>query len=391
MHHLHSRALGPRTLSALAAAAMALSHASPSSAKPPIADPELPSYQPAAGLKGELLISRLEPTEGFVAAWVRDFSRIYPDVKIGQTSRSTTIANDCYNELLAGKVQVAPFVREVQKAELDRGIQALGYEPLILAIATGSYAMNGNSHALAIYVNADNPLDKLTMTQLDAIFSTTRLRGYPSDLATWGQLGLTGDWADKPIHAYAMVSYRADTPNSIPGVSYFFLLRTLLQGGKYKANITEMPDHPVPGKTTALGRKNNLIFADLVRAVTNDRYGIAYSAYPELVREVMKVGGDRDYAHALDGAKTLKIAETSDGPYYAGTPEDVLDRHYPLTRKIYMIVNTPLGRAPSPALREFIRFVLSREGQQAVADDAQKFLPLTAPVAVEERARARVD
>src|SRR5207247_7922655 len=123
-------------------------------AKPPRVDAGLPSYKPEGKLKGDLMIARLEPTEGFIATWVKGFARLYPDVKVEQTREGTRVATDCFNALLAGKVQLAPFVREVQAPELAAARKKLGYEPLVITMAGGSYAMNGNSHALAIYVNA---------------------------------------------------------------------------------------------------------------------------------------------------------------------------------------------------------------------------------------------
>lgn len=367
-------------------------------AQTPRVDSGLPSYKPEGRLKGQVVIARLEPTEGFIATWVKNFSRLYPDITVEQTREGTRVALDCLNALLDGKVQVAPFVREVQSPEIAIAKKRLGYEPLVLTIASGSYAMNGNSHALAIYVNAKNPLARLTLPQLDAIYSKTRRRGHPTDITTWGQLGLTGEWADKPIRAYGMVSRRteqlvlgrrvqAETP-SIPGVTFAFVDPVMLRG-EFKPDITELPDHPIPGSSTALGRKNNLVLADVVRAVADDKYGIGYSGFPEVVRQVAQLAAGKEYAHVLPGTKTLALAETAAGPFYAGTYEDVLSRRYPLSRRIYVIVNGAPGRPLDPATREFLRYALSREGQRAVAEDPQRFLPLPSAVAAEERAKLR--
>src|SRR5207247_2545168 len=103
---------------------------------------------------------------------------------------------------------------------------------------------------------------------------------------------------------------------------------------------------------TALGRKNNTVLADVVRAVANDKYGIGYSGFPELVRQIAQLGGEKEYANTLPGTKTLAVAETAAGPFSAGTYEDVLTRRYPLSRKIYVVVNGPPGRPLDPVTRE---------------------------------------
>jgi phosphate transport system substrate-binding protein len=388
----------PRRLATIAGLVLAAAARLHPQAQAPSVDAALPAYKPAGPLKGELTIARLEPTEGFIAAWVKDFGRVYPDVKVAQTKEGTRVATDCLDALLDGKVQLAPFVRDVQAPDFANAKKKVGFEPLVLTMAGGSYAMNGNSHALAIYVNAKNPLTRITLPQLDAIYSTTRKRGYPTDLTRWGQLGLTGEWADKPIHPYGMVSRRteklvlgkrvqSEVP-SIPGVTFAFVDPVMLRG-EFKPTVTELPDHPIPGADTALGRKNNTVLADVVRAVADDPYGIGYSGFPELVRQVAELGGEKEYARALPGTKTLAVAETAAGPFSPGTYEDVLTRRYPLSRKIYIIANRPPGQPLDPVVREFLRYALSREGQKAVAEDPQRFLPLPAALAAEERAKLR--
>lgn len=329
---------------------------------PPAVDLNLPSYRPESRLRGEVTVARTASTGTLVDAWIRGFREVQPGIAVRQTAQGTDLPAASLQELLDGKVDVAPFVREIQPAEAAQARERLGAEPLGLAVASGSYDTPSNTHAIAVYVNAANPLAHLTLAELDAIYSSTRRRGYPQDLTTWGQLGLGGAWAGRPIHFYGMVVNRkVGNPHS--GIVAYLMERVML-GGEFKAETRQVPD-------TGMGRGNNRALDEIVRAVADDESGIGYSGF----------------ANAVPGVHAVALAENPGGPWYPGTRDEVARRVYPLTRTIFVYARRPAAGAPDPAVREFLRYVLSRQGQQAVAGDPANFLPLPAAFAADQRAR----
>ena len=332
-------------------------------AEPPPVDPALPDFVAGAEVRGELSVarSRLDSRRSSIpgAAALPDSA---PGSMFTRRTPSPTFRSNALSELTDGSVQLAPFVREIQPSEREIARQKLGYEPLGIAIASGSYATPSNTHAIAIYVNAANPLLRLSLPQLDAIYSSTRRRGFPSDLSTWGQLGLPGEWTGEPIHIYGMVVNRK-VGNPHAGI-VAYLIERLMLGGDFKAETRQVPD-------TGMGRGNNRALDEIVQAVAADRDAIGYAGF----------------ANRLPGTKTIALAESDGQPYYEGTRDEVARRLYPLTRTIFVFVRRPPGQSLDPALREFLRYLLSRQGQQAVADDPANFLPLPAAFADAERTR----
>jgi phosphate transport system substrate-binding protein len=217
-------------------------------------------------------------------------------------------------------------------------------------VGGGAYEKGDRSHAIAVYVNRANPLERITLAQLDAIYSATRRRGSAAAVTTWGQLGLTGEWANHPIIAYA-----ARRPN---GIADAFQDRVLLTGD-FKASIHERANSPTAR-----------VLDSVVDAVGADANGIGYAGF----------------AQATSAVKALAVAETEAGPYVAGTLASVTDQSYPLTRFVYIAINKAPGKPLTPAVREFLRLVLSREGQQVLVEEGY-FLPLPAAIVREELAR----
>jgi phosphate transport system substrate-binding protein len=344
---------------AAAATGATLSAVAPS---PPAVDARLPEYRARANLRGDLTLARTASTDTLVATWARRFEGLNPGVNVRQTVRSTDLPAAALDELLDGTVKLAPFVREIQPAELAAATRRWGYAPLGIAVASGSYATPSNTHAIAVYVNAANPLTRLTLAQLDAIYSAARRRGAPEAIVTWGQLGLTGEWTGRPIHAYSMVVNRkVGNPHS--GI-VAYLMERLMQGGEFRSDLHEVPD-------TGMGRGNNRALDEIVAAVAADPAAIGYAGF----------------ANGRPGARTLALAEDPAGPFCAGTREEVARRVYPLTRTIFVFVRRVPGRPLDPVVRAFVEYILSRDGQAAVAADAAGFLPLPAAFASEQRAR----
>jgi phosphate transport system substrate-binding protein len=264
--------------------------------------------------------------------WAETFRKFYPSVKIQVEGKGSSTAPPA---LIAGTAQFGPMSREMRATEIDQFEAKYGYKPTQLRT---SY------DALAIYVNKDNPIEKLTLAQADAIFSKTRKRGQKA-VTTWGQLGLTGDWANKPISLYGR--------NSASGTYGYFKEHTL-KTGDFKDTVKEQPGS-----------------ASVVQGVTEDRYGIGYSG----------VG------YRTSGVKAVALAdETAAGQQFsAGSYEDVQAGKYPLARFLFIYVNKAPGKPLDPLIGEFVKLMFSKEGQEAVVKDG--YMPLSAKLVQEELAK----
>jgi len=227
----------------------------------------------------------------------------------------------------------------MKSTEVDAFERKYKYKPTAFPVAID---------ALAVYVNKDNPIKGMTMPQVDAVFSKSRRWGYKENIQRWGQLGLTADWANAPISLYGR--------NSASG-TYGFFKEHALKNGDYKDEVKEQPGS-----------------ASVVQGVTEDRAGIGYSGI----------------GYMTSGVRALPLAEKDGMPFKEATQENAMDGSYPLWRNLYVYVNKAPnmshppapgapGRAPSqldPLVKEFIKFVYSREGQQVVIKDG--FFPLSA-------------
>ncbi|MFI5335716.1 MAG: PstS family phosphate ABC transporter substrate-binding protein [Opitutales bacterium] len=289
----------------------------------------------------EIPCASAESMDGLMTAWTQEFSALHPDSPARVTRRARYSA-DVVEPLARGEVQVAPFARELFPAERARFTALAGGAPLVVPVATGSRATKGGTHAIVIFVNARNPLRRLSLPQLQAIFA----RG--GSITTWGQLGLTGEWAARKITLHGM-RVRRDTGNP-PGIVNFLDAR-LLAGRAWREDLVEHTD--VPGGAQALEQ--------IVRAVAADETALGYSGF----------------AYAVPGVEPLALAETETGPYFAGTAAEIARREYPLSRTLYLVARPDSG----PATQAFLDYVRSPEGQRAIGRDAQGFFPLSHPAA----------
>lgn len=221
------------------------------------------------------------------------------------------------------------------------------YQPSPIEVATGSLGAPGRSPALIVYVHSDNPLTRLTLAQLDAAFGCERLRGAPANIRTWGQLGLTGEWRDRPIHIYA--------PDTEEGTGRFFrhvvLNDSRMLDWEHLKEFTETKGRPA---THDAGRK-------IIAALAVDPLGLAVA------------GAGLDDVHV----KPLALAEDANGPFIPATRENLIARTYPLTRAVFAYVNRAPGSPLDAKVREFLAYVLSREGQDEIKRD-NAYLPLNA-------------
>ena len=239
-------------------------------------------------------------------------------------------------------------------------------DPLQLTVCTGSYDVSGWSNSFAILVNAQNPLSKITVDQLDGVFGAARdggwigtnwhtdhARGPEQNIRTWGQLGLTGEWADKRIVPYGF-TLRYNTSTT-------FSDKVLEGGDKWNEDIHTFANYVKPDGT-------RYIEADqIMDSILRDKYGIAYVLFR----------GDKP------GAKRLAVAPRGTTDYVPHTLETVQNHTYPLYNELWFYLNVRPGETLDPKLKEFVLYILSQEGQEAIERDG-KYLPLTAEVAQEQ-------
>lgn len=281
-----------------------------------------------------------------VESWGRQFHRRHPGARVRVDPRITLAAGG-FRELLAGRVDLVDFVREPFPAEVGAFERKFGYPPLLINVANGSFDARGGTHAIAIYVNAANPLHHLTLGELGRIFSAAPAAGTGRTIQTWGDVGLTGRWARRPVHVYGMTPLR-ETGNP-PGIVNFLEIR-LMHGRAFRPDLRVEVDRPGQSALQAI-----------VSAVARDPDGIGYSGF----------------AYAVRGVRTVALAERSGDPDVRIGPRQVADRSYPLSRQIYFAINSPPGRPLPPLVKAFIELALSPAGQRAVARTPDHFLPLT--------------
>jgi phosphate transport system substrate-binding protein len=307
------------------------------------ASPDLPAYKKNADFSGTIKSVGADTMEDLMKLWIDDFRKMYPGINFDMQAKASGTAAPALTD---GSADIGPVAREMLPNEVAPFQQKYGYEPFAIRVAGGSYRTPGKTHAIAILVNGKNPIDKLTLAQLDAIYSKTRKRGY-KQVNTWGDVGATGDFADKPIHQWGLIQ-----PNGIA----HFLDERVLENGEYKNGITE--------RTTV----GNLPALDAIaQGVAADPYAIGYSGFTSVI----------------EGTKSVALAQDSKTPYNKGTFQEVVEQRYPLSRVIYIYVNRAPGKPLDPKVTEFLKFVLSEQGQQDVEKEGV-FLPLTPSIVKQE-------
>ncbi|MDQ7006318.1 MAG: phosphate ABC transporter substrate-binding protein [Acidobacteriota bacterium] len=291
-------------------------------------DPAIGKYEKTSGVSGNLNSIGSDTLNNLMTLWAEAFRTRYPNVKIQIEGKGSSTAPPA---LIGGTAQIGPMSRLMKPTEVDDFEKAFGYKPTPVRVAID---------ALAVYVNKDNPIEKLTLAQVDAIFSKTRKCGAPAEIRTWGELGLGGGFADRPISIYGR--------NSASGTYGYFKKKALCKGD-YKDTVKEQPGS-----------------ASVVQGVAEDLYGIGYSGI----------------GYRTSAVKTVALSKKG-GKFYGTGTQDVLSGKYPLSRFLYLYINKAPNRPVDPLVREFIRFVLSREGQQIVVKDG--YLPLNHKLVTTER------
>ncbi len=294
-------------------------------------DADLPAYKSTSGIAGSLKSVGSDTMINEMTHWAESYRKLYPGVQIEVEGKGSATAPAA---LIAGTAQFGPMSRTMKSQEVDDFEKAFGYKPTGVATSIDM---------LAVYVHKDNPLASLSLQQVDAIFSKTRKGGGDKELLTWGDLGLTGVWADKRISLYGR--------NSASGTYGYFKEHALFKGD-YKDTVKEQPGSSA-----------------VVQAVASDKFAMGYSGIGYKTADVRAV------PLALDG-KQKPIEATSDHAY---------DGSYPMSRFLLVYVNCKPGTQLDPLRREFLRFVLSKEGQMDVVQEG--YLPLTAKMAKKELAK----
>ena len=317
-----------RLLAAAAAAALASAVAYAQTVQ---VEAGIPSYSRTSGVSGNLSSVGSDTMNNLMTLWAEAFLKMYPNVKVQVEGKGSSTAPPA---LIAGTSQFGPMSRSMRATEIDQFEAKYGYKPTQLRT---SY------DALAVYVNKDNPIEKLTLAQVDAVFSKSRRRGHKENVTNWGQLGLTGDWANRPISLYGR--------NSASGTYGFFKEHTL-NNGDYKDAVKEQPGS-----------------ASVVQGVTEDRFGIGYSGI----------------GYKTSGVKAVPLADKDGAAFSDGNYDDVKSGKYPLNRFLYIYINKAPGKPLDPLVKEFSKFIFSKEGQEVVLKDG--YLPLPADIAKQELAK----
>jgi phosphate transport system substrate-binding protein len=288
----------------------------------------LDSYKAVSGVSGNLSSVGSDTLNNLMTLWAETFYRFYPNVKIQIEGKGSTTAPPA---LISGTAQLGPMSRPMRGTEIDQFEKKFGYKPTPIRTAVD---------ALAVFVNKDNPLKCLTMEQVDAIFSKSRRYGYKEDITTWGQLGLTGDWANRPVSLYGR--------NSASG-TYGFFKEHALKNGDYKDEVKEQPGS-----------------ASVVQGVTVDRYAIGYSGI----------------GYATAGVRAVPIAEKEGAACVEATADNSYAGAYPLARFLYVYINKAPAKPLDPLTHEFVKLIVSKEGQEVVVKDG--YFPIPASIAKEE-------
>src|SRR6266853_3583731 len=344
---------------------------------------DLLSYKPEYKVQGGFRIFGSE-LKGAMEALAVGFKKYHPEAMMAtnfMTSSEGAIAG-----LYTGISDLAPAGDDAKITDMMPFYGTFHYLPTEISIATGGHEKRGTLWPAVIIVNKDNPITKLTMRQLECIFGAERsggwelgssnlasarmgdnllftakyARGPETNIRKWGQLGLTGEWAGKEIQTYGYIA---------PGFTIYFERKLLHWSDKWNPNYKEY----VEAKEAPADASGHSVSSErLLEELSKDKYGIGWAAQLHV----------KDYPNV----KQIALAFGEKGPYVPMTPETVANRTYPLVRDAYVYVNRTPGLPMDPKVKEFLRFVLSREGQEIIAN-TDMYYPLTAAALSEQLKR----
>ncbi len=294
-------------------------------------DSKLTSYERASGVSGNLSSVGSDTLANLMTLWAEEFKRNYPSVNIQIQAAGSSTAPPALTE---GTSNLGPMSRKMKDKELEAFERKYGYKPTAIRVAID---------ALAVYVNKDNPIEEMSIADVDAIFSSTRKCGGKTDINSWGELGQKGAWANRSIQLYGR--------NSVSGTYGYFKDHALCKGD-YKNTVNEQPGS-----------------ASVVQSVTSSINGIGYSGI----------------GYKTSGVKAVKLAKKAGSDAIAATEDNAINGTYPLARFLYVYVNKAPNKPLPPLEREFIKLVLSKQGQQVVVKDG--YVPMPSKVVEAELAK----
>jgi phosphate transport system substrate-binding protein len=294
-------------------------------------DPKLPGYKKVSGVTGAINSVGSDTLNNLMTYWVDAFTEQYPNVKVQVEGKGSGTAPPA---LTMGTSQLGPMSREMKAEEVDAFQKRYGYKPLKVSVAIDT---------LGIFVHKNNKIKSLSLTDVDGIFSKTRKSG-AKEIKTWGELGLKGEWAAKPISLYGR--------NSASG-TYGYFKEHAMEKGDFKDSVKEQPGS-----------------SSVVQSVGTDKFAIGYSGIGYKTSEVRAV--------------PLSSASKNGGKAFEATYANALNGHYPLARNLYIYVNRNPRKPMDPLVKQFLLFVLSKDGQTIVTKDG--YFPLT-PKLAEDNAK----
>ena len=287
-------------------------------------DPAIPAYSKSSGVSGNLSSVGSDTLANLMTLWAEEFKREYPNVNIQIQAAGSSTAPPALTE---GTSNIGPMSRKMKDKEEEAFERKFGYKPTQIRVAID---------ALAVFVHKDNPIQGMTIPQVDAVFSSTRKCGGAEGIINWGQLGLTGAWEGRTIQLYGR--------NSVSGTYGYFKDNALCKGD-YKNNVNEQPGS-----------------ASVVQSVTSTINSIGYSGI----------------GYVTSGVKTVPLADKAGEPFIEATADKAVSGEYPLSRFLYIYVNKHPNKPLPPLEREFMKLVLSKAGQEVVVKDG--YIPMPAKV-----------
>lgn len=287
-------------------------------------DKAIPDYTKASGVSGNLSSVGSDTLANLMTLWAEDFKRNYSNVNIQIQAAGSSTAPPALTE---GTSNIGPMSRKMKDKEVQAFENKFGYKPTAIPVAID---------ALAVYVHKDNPVKGMTIAQVDAIFSSTRKCGAADSVENWGQVGLTGPWANRDIQIFGR--------NSVSGTYGYFKKKALCKGD-YKNNVNEQPGS-----------------ASVVQSVSTSINGIGYSGI----------------GYKTSSVRAVPLAKKSGMGFVEATPDNAVKGQYPLSRYLWVYVNKAPNKPLAPLEREFVKLVLSQQGQQIVVKDG--YIPLPARV-----------
>ena len=291
-------------------------------------DADIPAYTKASGVSGNLSSVGSDTLANLMTLWAEDFKRTYPNVNIQIQAAGSSTAPPALTENTSN---LGPMSRKMKDKELAAFEKKFGYKPTAVPVAID---------ALAVFVNKDNPIKGLTMAQVDAVFSSTLKCGNDKKINSWGDAGLTGPWAGRDVQLYGR--------NSVSGTYGYFKKKALCKGD-YKNNVNEQPGS-----------------ASVVQSVSASLNGIGYSGI----------------GYKTSSVRTVPLTKKAGTPFVEANPDNAVNGTYPLARFLYVYVNKQPNKPLAPIERQFLKMVLSQQGQEVVVKDG--YIPLPSKVVAKQ-------